>query len=162
MKIEGLGAPQQPDPKGKKIKNIDRSDKAKTSLPQSADSIELKKEAKDASKISYKPNLAQAEQQAPADTSKNLSELKQKSSEGYYDSREIREKTSDKLIASNELKDVVKDYHLSEEAKKILSQIPEIRHDRIADVNQKIASGFYDNPSNFGDFADKIISYFGI
>jgi hypothetical protein len=162
MRIEGLGAPQQPDPKGKKTKDVDRADKAKDGLKQSADSIELKKDAKEVGKAAaYKPNIARAEQSA-TDTGKNLSEVKQKTSDGYYDSREVREKTSDKLLASDDMKDVVKDYHLSEAARQALDQIPEIRHDRIADVNQKIAAGYYDNPENFGNFADKIISYFGI
>ena len=161
MKIEGLGAPQQPDPKGKKTKGVDRADKAKEASKQTADSIELKKDTKEVSKAAYSPNLARTDQPV-TDIGKNISELQQKSSDGYYDSREVREKTTDKLLASNEMKDVVNDYHLSEEAKKILAQIPDIRHDRIADVNQKIAAGYYDNPANFGDFADKIISYFGI
>jgi hypothetical protein len=163
MKIEGMGAPQQPDPKGKKNRNIDRADKAKDALKQSADSIELKKEARETGKAAaYKPDVARTEQPTTTDSGKNLAELQRKSSDGYYDSREVREQTSDKLLASNDLKDVVNDYHLSEATKEIMAQIPEVRHDRIADVNQKIAAGYYDNPANFGDFADKIISYFGI
>ena len=62
MKIEGLGAPQQPDPKGKKTKGVDRADKAKEASKQTADSIELKKDTKEVSKAAYSPNLARTDQ----------------------------------------------------------------------------------------------------
>jgi hypothetical protein len=38
----------------------------------------------------------------------------------------------------------------------------DVRHDRVARSKRKLASGFYNNPANYGHFADKIICRFGI
>ncbi|RKX20495.1 MAG: hypothetical protein DRP26_01585 [Candidatus Zixiibacteriota bacterium] len=44
--------------------------------------------------------------------------------------------------------------------RKILSKPPELRHEKITEVKNKIARGFYDNPDNFASIADKIIDYY--
>ena len=161
MKIDGLGAPQQPDPKSKKPKPAEQSDKARENQKTVSDSIELVKDKKPALPPGYTQDI-QKGTTSEKRTEKDLSQVKQKTTNGYYDKPETKEKTSDKLIHSGELKEVVDQYHLSNLTKDILSKTPDIRHDKVAGVKKRMAEGFYDSSANFGVFADKIIKHFGV
>lgn len=161
MKIDGLGAPQQPDPESKKPKPAEQSDKTKENQKTVSDSIELAKDKKPALPPGYTQDI-QKGTTSEKRTEKDLSQVKQKTTNGYYDKPETKEKTSDKLIHSEELKEVVDQYHLLNLTKDILSKTPDIRHDKVAGVKKRMAEGFYDSSANFGVFADKIIKHFGV
>ncbi len=161
MKIEGMGIPQQPDPKGKKIKETKQAEKSQETQKPVSDSVELNKGKKQIQNAGYSQQIAKGGASDIA-SKKDLSELKDRTANGYYDKREIREETSEKLIDSNELKDVVKEYHLSNLSKEILSKDSDIRHERVADAKQRIAQGYYDDPQNYGNIADKIMNHFGL
>lgn len=160
MKIEGLGMPQQPDPKDKKIKDTEKTD-TNDNQKTVSDSIELSKSNNQVKDAGYSSQISQAGT-SDVTSKKDYTELKDKTSTGYYDSQEVREKTSDKLIDSEELKDVVKEYHLSNLSKEITSKSTSIRHDKVAVARDRISQGFYDNPDNYGEFADKMINHFGL
>lgn len=161
MKIEGFGSPHQTEPKDKKVKESEKSDRTSEVQKTVSDSVELNKNRKQINNTGYSQKLAQ---QGASDIAlkKDLSELKNKTSNGYYDKHEIRERTSDRLIDSKVLKDVVKQYHLSNTSKEMLSNNSNIRHEKVADTKQKVVQGFYNDPQNFGKFADKIINHFGL
>jgi len=161
MKIDGLGAPQQPEPKGKKPKPAEIADKNRENQKPVSDSIELAKGKKPTAAPGYTQDIQKG---IPSEkqTEKDLSQVKQRTSDGYYDKSETKEKTSDNLISSDELKEVVDQYHLSNLTKEILSKTPEVRHDKVAGVKKRMAEGFYDSAANFGAFADKIIKHFGV
>jgi anti-sigma28 factor (negative regulator of flagellin synthesis) len=155
MRIEGLGPIQQPDPKNKKT-----GDAAKKSDSR-PDSVELANKSQEASKAGYSDNLKKGRPIQSAQST-DINQVKQQTDSGYYDTPEIRSGISENLIDSDELKDVVQEYHKSNLAKEIQSKPVEIRHEKVAEVRTKLADGFYNNPSNYGSFADKIISYFGL
>ncbi len=161
MKIDGLGAPQQPDPKSKKPKPIEQSNKTRDNQKAAPDSIELAKGNKPAVAAGYAQELQKG---IPSEKKpdKDLSQAKQRTTNGFYDKPETKEKTSDKLIHSEELKEVVDQYHLSNLTREILSKPPDIRHDKVASAKKRMAEGFYDSTANSGAIADKIIKYFGI
>ena len=161
MKIEGLGIPQPPDPKGKKVKETEKADKAQEIQRPISDSVELNTGKKQINSAGYSQQITQGGA-SDITSKKDLSELKDKTTNGYYDKQEIREQTSDKLINSDELQDVVEEYHLSNLSKEIISKSSDIRHDRVADAKQKIAQGYYDDPQNYGSIADKIMNHFGL
>jgi len=161
MKIDGLGAPQQPDPKNRKPKSAEQSDKTRENQKPGSDSIELTKNKKPASTTGYTHDIQKG---TPSEkrAEKDLSHVKQRTTNGYYDKPETKEETSEKLIRSEELKQVVDQYHLSNMTKDILSKTPDIRHDKVAGAKKRMAEGFYDSSANFGAFADKIIKHFGV
>jgi len=161
MEIDGLGAPQQPDPKSKKLKSAERSDKSKENQKTVPDSIELAKDKKPTSAPGYAQDIQKG---VPSEkkTEKDLSQVRQRTTNGYYDKPETKEKTSDKLIRSDELKEVVDQYHLSNLTKDILSKTPDIRYDKVAGAKKRMAERFYNSSANFGAFADKIIKHFGV
>lgn len=161
MKIGGLGVPQQPDPKARKPERADQSEKANDNKKPVSDLIELSKSGKPAAESGYAKEI-QRGGQSESNANRDLSEVKNRTTNGYYDQPETKEKTSDKLINSEELKDVVDEYHLSRYSQEILAQTPVIRHDRVAEVKEKMTRGFYDNDENYGLFADRIIEHFGI
>ena len=161
MKIEGMGAPQQPDPKAKKLKANTKTDGTRDTSRPKADSVELNQKNKQLEKAIYSPELAKGGT-SDLSTRKDVSELRDKTANGFYDNYETRARISDRLIESEELKGVVEEFHLSNLSKEILAKSSDIRHDKVADVKQKIAQGFYDNPQNYGGFADKIINHFGL
>ncbi|MCP4581753.1 MAG: flagellar biosynthesis anti-sigma factor FlgM [candidate division Zixibacteria bacterium] len=161
MKIDGLGVPQQPDNKAKRAKAAEKSEKAIENQKPTSDSIELSKTKKPGTESGYTREIqkgAQTEKNAKRD----LTEVKNKTTNGYYDKPEARAKTSEKLIDSEDLKEVVDRYHISNYSKEILANTPEVRHEKVAEAKQKISEGFYNNSENFGAFADKIIKHFGI
>lgn len=161
MKIEGLGLPQPPDPKGKKAKEIHQAEKTADQQKKSADSIQLSKSAQKQIEASYAEKIGKGGN-ADTENVRDLSEYKQKSAQGYYDSTESKEKTSEKLIQSEDLKDVIKEYHYSNIENRNIDNSAEVRHDKVAEIKKKVAEGFYDDPLNFGSIADKLMNYFGV
>ena len=161
MKIEGFGSHQQPDPKDKKQKVSGKQDKANEKQPHVSDSINLTNSKKRADDVVYSTEVQKSDGKDYS-IKKDISEVKQKSSSGYYDNYEVKKETSEKLINSRELNNVVHEYHLSNVSKEILAKTPEIRHEKIAEVKKKIEQEFYNNAENFGAITDKLIKHFGI
>lgn len=161
MKINAFGPPPQPDPKDDKRKVSKQPDKPVGKLKPGSDTIDLAKGNIQSKQTSYnsrthKSNVSNGK------IKKDIVGLRQKSSFGHYDSIEVINKTSEKIIDSEELKDVVKQYHLSSLGTEKSAKTAAVRHEKIAEVKARINEGFFDNSENFGAIADKIIDHFGI
>ncbi len=161
MKIHGFGIPQQPDPKDKKVKADEKPDQNRDIQKPASDSVELNKSKKQIRNAGYSDKITKGGTSDIA-SRKDISELKDRRAKGYYDKLEIRERTSEKLIDSNDLKDVVKEYHQSNLSKEISSRESDIRYQKVADARQRVAEGYYDDPGNYGKIADKILKHFGL
>jgi hypothetical protein len=152
MRIDGLMPIQQPDPKGKKTSETKKAAEIRP------DKVQLGNKAPEAG---YAEELKKG-RPVQSTPSQDVQEAKQRNEKGYYDTPEVKQATSEKLIDSNELKDIVQNYHESNLAKEIQSTPVEVRHDKVAEVRQKLSDGFYNDPSNYGLFVDKIIGHFGL
>lgn len=161
MKIEGLGLPQPPDPKGKKAREIKQADNTAENQRQVSDSIQISKNAQKQVEASYVQKIRKGGE-SEAENVRDLTEYKQKSAQGYYDSVESKEQTSEKLIASDDLKEVIKEYHYANVVNENIDYSAEVRHDKVAEIKKKVADGYYDDPTNFGNIADKLMNHFGV
>jgi hypothetical protein len=160
MKIEGLGPPQQPEPNSKKADEAKRASNPIGATKNEPDKIDLGRSDKDQSGV-YTSSLKQGAG-AIQDRPRNLDLVRAQSDNGYYDSPQARSETSDKLIDSDDFREVVQEYHSANRAADRRPEIPGINSDKISDIRQKAASGFYNDPANFGAFVDKIIKRFGL
>jgi len=161
MKIEGFGPPQQPEPKGKKPGTSGKQEKTAKKQTVDSDSIDLVKSNKLLDKAGYSDKV-QKSGLPDQGIKKDLVEVKLKSSFGFYDTDKVKEETSEKIIDSRDLENVVEEYHLSNLSKEILAKASDVRHEKVAEVKQKIAEGFYDDPANYSLFADKLMDHFGM
>jgi len=161
MKIEGFGPAQQPEPKGKKPGTSGEQEKADKKQTANPDSIELAKSYKQTDKTGYFDKVQKSTLHNHG-IKKDLVEVKQKTSSGFYNTDKVKEETSEKLIDSRELKNIVEEYHLSNLSKEILAKTSVVRHEKVAAVKQKLAEGFYDDPANYSLFADELMDHFGM
>ena len=161
MKIEGYGPTQQPDPKGKKSGTSGKQEKTAEKQAANPDSIDLAKSSAQLEKTGYSDKIQKSGLQDQG-IEKDLIEVNHKTSSGYYDTDKVKEETSEKLIDSRELRNVVEEYHLSNLSKEILAKTVDVRHEKVAEVKQKMAEGFYDDPTNYSLFADKLMNHFGM
>jgi len=153
MRIEGLGPLQQPDPKEKKPEKNQKQQNA------SPDRVEIAKRGTKAANAGYEVKRPRPTE---SNRTRDFSNVKKRSSNGYYEKPEVRQSTSEKLIDSKELGDVVDKYHQAFRANELGKKSPEIRHDKVAQVKRKVAEGFYNNPQNYDPIAKKIIHHFGL
>jgi anti-sigma28 factor (negative regulator of flagellin synthesis) len=160
MKIDAFGPLQQPDPKEEKQKASQRDDRDKSFPPNKFDSIKINKDIKEPSSPGYAGRTGKSNSMNRSD--KDIDDLKHKSASGYYDTYEIKDKTSEKLIDSQELEDVVEQYRLSSLSQEVASKKSVVRFEKIAEAKKKIADGFFNNPANFEAIADKILDHFKI
>jgi hypothetical protein len=155
MRIDGLKPFGQPDPKDKK------TDKTPKLANQPLDKLDINSSDNKVNKAGYGESLKNAIM-AQVERFENATQIKRKSASGFYEESEIMQTISDKLIDSNELSDVVKEYHKANLAK--ISEVSEsqTRQEKIAEVKKKIEEDFYNNPANYEAFAQKIIDHFGL
>ncbi|MCD6162427.1 MAG: hypothetical protein J7K40_08455 [candidate division Zixibacteria bacterium] len=161
MQIEGLGPSQQTDQKNKKLNTSPKSENDVQKKAANLDKIELDKTKNLSSQTDYSDKINKEAAQ-DKNATKQLSGIKQKTSSGFYDIEDTKEKTSDKLINSEGLKNVVRQYHHSNSIDKTADNTSDIRYEKIAGIKKNISIGYYNDQTNFGAFADKIIAYFQI
>lgn len=152
MRIDGTGLPDRPAYNGKKT-----SKPSKQSIGR-LDSISLQKQSNDDRYI-YSSMLQKNRDRNKQILSELMTEFRKLSEQGFYETEEVRQKTSDKIIESSEFKDIVAHWavnHMSSD-KKIED---EDSADKISRIRLKAAAGFYNDPANFGSFADKIMKHF--
>ncbi len=90
-----------------------------------------------------------------------LNELRSRSSDGYYEIDEVRRLISEKIMGSAEFSDVITDYYKSRvSAGDAVNSVSD--EEKIAAIRKKTATGFYDDPANFGIIAEKLIKSFGL
>jgi len=155
MRIDGLGPIGQPEPKDKKPgKPLKPAD---TQL----DKVDIKQPENKISEAGYGQTLKNAIA-AQTDRFDSSTQIRRKSSTGYYDESDILKAISDKLIDSKELKDVIKEYQLANKIKAEQAPDPAIRQEKVAEVKKRMEQGYYNDPANFGNFAQKIIDHFGL
>jgi hypothetical protein len=155
MRIDGMGPIGQPEPKDKK------NDKTPKTANTPLDKVDIKSSDNKANDAGYGESLKSAIM-AQVERFENSTQIRRKSSSGYYEDSEIMRSISDKLIDSNELSDVVKKYHQANKTKNIESSKSEIRQEKVDEVKKKIEQDFYNDPANFEAFAQKIINHFGL
>ncbi len=154
MRIDGSGLPVRFNRENSKSER--RADKPS----EHHDSIDLRKTVEPENPV-YSIEIRRSDDEGKKLPIDILSELRHRSTDGYYDKDEIRRRTSEKIIDSAEFSDVVSDFYNSrvsnDAAKYSLNN-----EEKIAEMRKKAATGFYDDPANFGAFADKLIKYFGL
>jgi hypothetical protein len=155
MRIDGLGPVGQPEPKDKK------SDKSPKAANTPLDKVDIKSSDNKVNNAGYGDSLKSAIM-AQVERFENSTQIRRKSASGYYEDSEIMRSISDKLIDSNELSDVVKEYHQANKTRNIESSKSEIRQEKVDEVKKKIEQDFYNDPANFEAFAQKIIDHFGL
>ena len=84
MKIDGLGIPQQPDPKARKTERADQSEKANDSKKPFSDLIELSKSGKPAEETGYAKEIKRGGQ-SESNANRELSAVKNRTTNGFYD-----------------------------------------------------------------------------
>jgi len=160
MKIEGLGPPQQPEPNNKEADEAKKALNPAEAAKSEPDRIDLSRSDKNQGGI-YTNDLrrgAGAVEQGP----KDLDKVKRQTDSGYYDTPQAKTETSAKLIDSGDLSEVVEDYHRSNLAGETRPETADARVDKITEMKKKAASGFFNDPANFGAFADRIMRRFGL
>ncbi|NLI15039.1 MAG: flagellar biosynthesis anti-sigma factor FlgM [candidate division Zixibacteria bacterium] len=155
MRIEGLGPIGQPGPKDKK------NDKTAGPVNTPIDKVDLSQKNKKTGEAGYGESLKKA-LAAQAGQLENSNQIRQRTASGYYEETEVLKTISDKLIDSGELKDVVKEYQQLSKLKSIQSTEKPIRQDKVAEARKKMENGYYNDPTNFDSFAQKIIDHFGL
>jgi hypothetical protein len=155
MRIDGPGPIGQPEPKDKK------TDKSPKTANTPLDTVDIKSSDSKVNDAGYGDSLKNAIM-AQVERFENSTQIRRKSTSGYYEDSEIMRSISDKLINSKELSDVVKEYHQANKAKNVESSKTEIRQEKVDEVKKKIEQDFYNDPANFGAFAQKIIDHFGL
>lgn len=134
MKIEGLGETHKPDPAERKPRDTEKADETRDSKRRNTDSVELTKNRKRAESEPYSSGPTKKEP-AKSASERDIAELR----------RNTRAEISTKDSAGE---------------KKTVSSCPD--NGKVADVRRKKDDGFYDDPSNYGSIADKIIKHFGL
>lgn len=160
MKIEGFGPLQQPEPRNKKADEAKRAANPADMPKGEPDKIDLSGTGKDRSGI-YTSDLKQGASSIN-DIQKDLEKVKKQSQNGYYDTPQARSETSEKLIDNDDFKEVVRQYHLAKLADESGEMTIQDRPDKIAEIKKKVAEGFFNNPANYGAFADRVIKRFGL
>jgi len=160
MKINGLGSPQPLDSNKKNNRNPDVS-RAGSDSARQADYVELAKTVKPADYANYSNSTSKGSSEK-ATSPKRFQRIGLSIQTGYYDSEQVKERISDKIIISPEFENIVSAYKLSQSASNNVNDSFWVRQNKLAEVQKKINDGFYKTPDNFGKFADKIIDYFGI
>ena len=161
MRIDGLGIPQQPDPKDKKTKSVDKSDNIEKSTASNPDLIDLSSPKTKTESVGYAEKIREAFL-ADKNQSKHLTSVKHKVVSGFYDTAKARESISDKLIDSEDLKPVIRQFHSARANGSAKTEKMEAHDAKITRIREKVAEGFYNNPDNFQTFADKIMAYFSL
>lgn len=161
MNIEGLGPSQQPDQKNKKLSTSEKPENTVQKNAVNPDKVELAN-AKSLSKQAGYSDKINKETIKDQNARNQLYEIKQKTSSGFYNTENSKEITSDKLINSELLKNVVEQYHDSAPSNELGADASDIRYDKIAEIKKNISIGYYNDQTNYGAFADKIITHFQI
>jgi hypothetical protein len=155
MRIDGLGPVGQPEPKDKK------NEKTPRPIEKPLDKVDINQQEGMIGKAGYGESLKNAII-AQVERFENSTQIRRKSTSGYYEESEILKTISDKLIDSKELKDIIKDYQQANKTRAIQSADPSIRLDKVAEVKKKMEEGYYNDPANFDSFAQKLINHFGL
>jgi hypothetical protein len=155
MRIEGLGPVGQPEPKDKK------TDKSPKPANTTQDKVDLTSAEEKINGTGYGDNLKSGKT-APGERAENYAQIRRQTSFGYYDEPEVIKSTSDKLIESKALNDIVQKYHKANKTDQLGTTTTEIRQDKVTEIKRKLAQGFYNDPANFQSFAQKIIDHFGL
>ena len=102
-----------------------------------------------------------------------IQEVKNKISRKLYDTKELKEKTVNKLVQSEDLRNGVYDFNLSkrQKAKPHLDSGPTgkrtpktnlcVREEKIKKAKEKSQRGYYNNPEVFSRVAQRLIDLLG-
>ena len=102
-----------------------------------------------------------------------IQEVKNKISRKLYDTKELKEKTVNKLVQSEDLRNGVYDFSLSkrQKGKPHLDSGPTekitpktnlcVREEKIKEAKEKSQRGYYNNPEVFSRVAQRLIDLFG-
>lgn len=147
MRIDGLS----PQPKVSQAQERNTTDRSKKTSDRPDDVVEISRSGQDVSTLS---TLAKS---APAEANPRIQEIRGRVESGYYNSRQVREQIADSLLESENLREVVSEINQVQVAKQQLSEIPDIREDRVDTARQRVGSGFYDESQVRQDTADRVL-----
>ncbi len=81
-------------------------------------------------------------------------------SDGYYDRHDIVEATAGAVMKSKDIQ-IILDRCEAEDSKVKLAKTAKLNI-KLAEVKHKIDDGYYDDPNNLAELAEKLIKIFGI
>ncbi len=87
---------------------------------------------------------------------KDVNQIRANLNLGLYEKHEYKEITANKLVHSQELKDIVYDLESLKE-----TDLTEDRVEKIGQIKHKLATGFYDRADVLQKIAEKLIKEFG-
>jgi len=154
MRIDGAGLPYRLSRDEKK------SERAANKPSGQHDSIALRGASRRENPV-YSIEVRQPAKENKPLSGEMLGQLRSRSSDGYYEKDEVRRLTSEKIMGSAEFSDVVSDYFRTRVSGSNIVNSGN-NEEKIAEIRKKAATGFYDDPANFGIFAEKLIKSFGL
>lgn len=81
---------------------------------------------------------------------------------GYYDRREVVDATAGALLKSQALHLLLDRYEINNTIPKLPSNRSNTRKLKLSEIRQRIDDGFYDDPNNLAELAERIIKRMGL
>jgi anti-sigma28 factor (negative regulator of flagellin synthesis) len=109
--------------------------------PKTGDVVEISTQAR----VLSTSSITSADVDAVSDVLQaRIDAVRQRVSEGFYDRPEIREAIADAVLDSGLVDGVRGEARQVNEARQEISNVPDVRADRVDQAKQRIATGFYD------------------
>ena len=83
--------------------------------------------------------------------------VKQRVETGYYDQPEVLEAIADAVLNSGVVDAVAQELQEVRSAKQVLSDVPDVREDRVSEAKERVETGFYDQAGVKAQIADSFL-----
>lgn len=90
----------------------------------------------------------------------HIERVKSHLSDGYYDRQDIVEATAGAVMKNKDIQ-IILDRFEAEDSKVKLAKTAKLNI-KLAEIKHKIDDGYYDDPNNLAELAEKLIKIFGI
>ena len=87
-----------------------------------------------------------------------VEEVRQRVASGFYDQPEVREAIADAVLSAGVVDAVAQEVQSARTAKRELDGMPDVREDRVALAQKRLATGFYDSAGVRETVADGLLS----
>lgn len=153
MKIEGILS---------ELRNITQADRKAADAKQrpgaarsGSDVVQISDRARTLK--SQQETAAAALKETPDARQARVEQVKARVAEGYYDRPEVRQAVADSILDSGVMKEVASERRQVNIARASAADVPDVRVDQVAQVKQRVASGFYDTEEVRQGLADGLL-----
>lgn len=153
MKIEGILS---------ELRNITQADRKAADAKQrpgaarsGSDVVQISDRARTLK--SQQETAAAALKETPDARQARVEQVKARVAEGYYDRPEVRQAVADSILDSGVMKEVASERRQVNIARASAADVPDVRADQVAQVKQRVASGFYDTEEVRQGLADGLL-----